>query len=410
MLDQLLSALSRRAGRVVDWQQALTAFAAMGPANGGTGESAKAEWICGVLRAAGITDIQTVTFTDNTTPTPCPRPNILARIPGKSPRTVWLLAHMDVVPPGDPALWHTDPWHLEQQGDTLIGRGVEDNQQGLVSALLLAVELAERGITPDCTLGLAFVADEETDNIHGMRQLMREPARYFVPGDMFVVPDAGSPDGSAVEIAEKHVLWLKFELLGKQCHGSTPHKGVNAMLAGSALALRLAALGERFPREDALFDPPCSTFVPTRREGNVPNVNTVPGRDVFYMDCRILPHEDVDVVLAAVRECCAAVEREYGTSVSVHVLTRNDAAPPTPADSEIVRRIIPAIADVYGVTPRLVGIGGSTVACFLRQAGYPAVAWSRILGNCHEPNEKALISNHLGDAQVFAHLVFAPGA
>ncbi len=92
MLDQLLSALAQRAERVVAWQQVLTAFAAMGPANGGTGESAKAAWICGVLAAAGITDIETVTFTDNTGPTPCPRPNILARLPGKSPRTVWILS------------------------------------------------------------------------------------------------------------------------------------------------------------------------------------------------------------------------------------------------------------------------------------------------------------------------------
>jgi len=91
-------------------------------------------------------------------------------------------------------------------------------------------------------------------------------------------------------VAEKNLLWLKIITQGKQCHGSRPDQGANAHVAGAELAVRLNdELPLRFSRRDALFEPDYSTFQPTKTENNVPNVNTIPGDDVFYMDMRILP-------------------------------------------------------------------------------------------------------------------------
>lgn len=406
MRAHITASLQRRSERVVTWQRALTALPALGPEYGGTGEADKAAYLLAELARIGVSNVLRLDSPDPRVPSG-KRPNIIARIPGKSPRTLWILGHMDVVPPGDPALWLSDPWELQVNGDVLIGRGVEDNQQAIVSALLLAEELLEQKLVPDFTLGLLFVAEEETGNTHGMEFLAREHTELFGADDMFVVPDFGVPDGSMVEVAEKHVLWLKCAITGKQCHGSMPHKGVNAMLAGSELALRLAELGEIFPLRDELFDPPTSTFTPTRREANVPNVNSVPGTDVFYVDCRILPNYSPDAVLVAARDMGRQVTEQRGAQVDISIEHRLDAAPPTSPDSALVQAMIQAIKDVMGVDARPTGVGGSTVACYLRKLGLPAVVWSRLLSNCHEPNEKALISNTIGDAQVIAHLLFA---
>ena len=40
--------------------------------------------------------------------------------------------------------------------------------------------------------------------------------------------------------------------------------------------------------------PTARTLSPTKKEANVPNVNTIPGDDVFYVDMRILPCYPVD--------------------------------------------------------------------------------------------------------------------
>lgn len=407
MRAHIITALQGRRDRVVQWQRALTALPALGPEYGGQGEEAKARYVEAELRRMGMPGILRMDAPDARV-TCGFRPNIIARLPGKTPRTLWIMAHLDVVPPGPLSLWSGDPWTLRVEGDVLIGRGVEDNQQAVVSGLLLAEELLEQGVVPDLGLGLIFVADEETGNAYGAEYVLRRRPDCFAADDLYVAPDFGAPDGSVLEVAEKHVLWLRFAITGRQCHASTPHKGVNAMLAGSRLAMRLARhLPRRFPETDALFSPPSSSFTPTKREANVPNINTVPGTDVLYMDCRMLPCLEPDDVLKAAAGVCAAVERECGVSVAMTVEHRLDAAPPTPVDSPVARGLMAAIRRVYGVEARPAGVGGSTVACYPRRAGFPAAVWSRLLGNCHEPEEKSLISNNIGDAQVFAHLLFS---
>jgi len=47
------------------------------------------------------------------------------------------------------------------------------------------------------------------------------------------------------------------------------------------LILEMGKLKEKFTIKDPVFRPEESTFEPTKVEANVPNVNTIPGRDVF---------------------------------------------------------------------------------------------------------------------------------
>ncbi len=404
MLESIQENLGKRASDVVRLQTALTALPALGPENDGIGEEHKAAYIVNELKRRGIKDIRQYNAPDSRVPCGY-RPNIVTRIEGKSPRTLWILGHMDVVPPGDASLWKGNPWVVRVEEDVLIGRGVEDNQQAIVSGLLLLEEVQKAQELPELSLGCVFVADEETQNTYGIEWLMREHGNIFNEGDMFVVPDFGNAAGSLVEIAEKHVLWLRITTEGKQCHGSTPHRGHNAMLAGSAVVVALQTLYAYFPEQDALFDPPMSTFTPTKREANVPNVNTVPARDVFYMDCRLLPSYSMADVLAKVQEVCAGMEKQYQVRITVEVESSQEAAAPTPADSPVVAKLLQALQE-RGIEAKLAGIGGGTVAKELRHKGFHAAVWSRILSNCHEPEEKALISNAIFDAQIFAQMIY----
>ena len=105
--------------------------------------------------------------------------------------------------------------------------------------------------------------------------------------------------------------------------------------------------------------PPGSTFTPTKKEANVPNINTLPGEDVFYLDCRVLPREDLDEVMSEIRSICDGVQRDFGVQVEVQPVQRA-SSPPTPAEAPIVGTLARAIRDVYGVEARTVGVGGGT--------------------------------------------------
>ena len=70
-----------------------------------------------------------------------------------------------------------------------------------------------------------------------------------------------------------------------------------------------------------------------------------------------------------------------------------------------MRALRDAVKAVYGVEARPGGIGGGTVAAFLRRAGIPAAVWARMEETMHGPDEFCLLSNLVGDAKVFAHLM-----
>ena len=403
-LETLVRGLATREERVVALQSTLTACRALGPENGGQGEMEKTLWIAARLTDCGIGDLTRLDAPDPRVECGL-RPNLIARVPGRVSRTLWLFGHTDVVPPGDAGAWTSDPWQVRREGDFLYGRGVEDNQQAIVSMLLLAEELRACGVTPGLTLGLVFMADEESGSAYGLQHILTAAPELFRPDDLCIVPDAGSPRGDIIETAEKGVLWLRVQVTGVQCHGSTPEKGRNAFLAASALALAChEGLHAAFAAEDDLFIPPCSTFVPGKHEANVPNINTVPGNDVFYVDCRLLPQVRADDVQAKLRELADAVERQYGVRVSLDVVQRQEASF-TPASSPVVTALQDAVARVYGVQARPVGIGGASVAALLRKRGLPAAVWSCIENTCHAPDERASITSAIRDAQVFAHIL-----
>lgn len=406
--DRLINGLAQRADRVLELQTALTAFAPVGPDSGGHGEWDSAEWLQKRLREFGLTNLERVDADDSRVPSG-KRPNLIARIPGKTPRTLWILAHLDVVPPGDLSMWASDPWTVVRDAadpDIIYGRGVEDNQQAVVSGILLAAELLQQNITPDVGLGLIFVADEETGNKYGAIHVMEQRPNLVDPNDLVLVPDFGTADGTLVEVAEKGSLWLKVTVTGVQCHASTPDEGRNSLVAAADMIMHVADVAATFDAEDTLFVPPRSTMVPTRHDSNVPNVNTIPGKDVFFIDCRVLSVYHVDDVHQAFRKLADEVAARHGVSISVEAVSREPAFPATSPESEVVVRLMDSIKKTYSIDCHPGGVGGGTVAKMFRERNIPAAVWSRVFNRCHVPNEAARLSWAIGDAQVFGRLLF----
>ncbi len=392
---------------MVNMQVKLCAIPAISPASGGVGESEKATFLLEVLNEFGFDRIDMIKAPDLDVPAGY-RPNIIAQYSGKSSeKTIWVMTHMDVVPPGELSLWQGDPFKAWVRGGRIYGRGVEDNQQDMVASLFAVKVFRDLGLRPHYNVGLVLVADEEMGNEKGIDYVLRSSDR-FRKQDLIIVPDAGNAQGTQIEVAEKSILWLRFETLGRQAHGSTPGRGVNSFKAASFLVTELEQLYRIFDERAPLFDPPLSTFEPTKKECNVPNINTIPGDDVFFMDCRILPGYAVGEVLETIRKIANTVEDRFKVKIKVETIQNAPAAPPTSEDAPVVKALQKAIHDTYGVKGEPMGIGGGTVAAYFRRAGFDAACWSKTDETAHQPNEYCVIDNMLGDAKVFAHIFLQP--
>jgi succinyl-diaminopimelate desuccinylase len=219
-----------------------------------------------------------------------------------------------------------------------------------------------------------------------------------------VIPDSGNEEGTMIEIAEKSILWLRFKTIGKQCHASRPGLGRNAFQAASHLVVLLDRLHHVFDASDPFYEPQTSTFQPTKKEPNIPNINTIPGDDIFYMDSRVLPQYRLSHVLHEIRMIADEIEKKFDVLIEITTVQEVQAPPATPRDAPVVTALKEAIRLVYNVEATPQGIGGGTIAAIFRENNYPAAVWSRMQHTAHQPNENCLISNMEGNAKVYANL------
>ncbi len=376
---------------------------AVGPESNGPGEAERGKFLVSLAEKMGFKSINVMESDDARVPTG-KRPNIIVNLKGRTDRNMWIVTHMDVVPEGDPKAWKYPPFNPKVTGGKIYGRGAEDNGQELIASLHGLNALLKAGVTPECNINLLFVSDEEHGNTHGIDFVLSHKG-MFSEDDLVVVPDHGSKDGASIIIVEKGIAWIEVEVVGKQTHASTPANGVNAFEAAAAFLLdAVSLLRRKFRKSDPLFDTPTSTFEATKCDPNGPNVNTIPGRQKFSFDFRVLPDYGLDRVMAELRKVADKHEKRTGAKIKLTYIQKADAAPRTPVDSEIVQRLSRAIEAVRMVKPRPEGMGGGTCAAPFRRLGIRAAVWSTIPGTAHDANEYANVADLVSDAQVYAAL------
>jgi len=377
---------------------------AISPENGGEGELKKAEKLTQILKTVGFDKIERYDAEDKRVPSG-KRPNIVAYYYGENTsEKLWIISHLDIVPAGEESLWTiTKPFQPIVKNGRVYGRGSEDNMQPMVSSIFAVKALKNLGVKPKRNIALAFVADEEQGSTYGIQHLIKQG--LFKKADLIVVPDSGNENGSFIEIAEKGAIWFRIRTTGKQAHASRPHTGLNAHRIGMEYAVALdKLLHEKYPKKDEYFDPPESTIEPTKKDKNVDAVNILPGEDITYFDCRILPSYDLDKVLNDIQTLATEFEKKTGARIKIEIVSKSVAPKPTDANAKIVLMLKEAIKETRGIEPKAGGIGGGTCAAFFRAIGAPAVVWCTIDEMAHQPDEYAKIDNMVNDAKVFALL------
>ncbi|MBI4977857.1 MAG: M20 family metallo-hydrolase [Spirochaetes bacterium] len=386
---------------VIAYERELVRRPALAPENGGTGEHDKAAYIITTLKKEALT-FRDYPVKDARVPKGY-RPNFCFIRPGiDTTRTFWIIAHMDVVPEGDRSLWKSDPFKLRVKKDTLIGRGVLDNNFAIVAGMLFLKTIARDTTPPPVNAGVFFFADEEVGSRYGIEGVLKRYKNVFGRNDIVYVPDMGSPDGAMMEVAEKSMVWMTMTVRGKQAHGSLPNHGRNAHRAAAYLvtamdAMRAAKFGER----DAMFDHPFTSVEPTRVKNNVTNINTIPGEQVISFDCRLLPQHSIASFMKAVTAVQRSVAKKFGITITRTIQQQHSSLPPLPVDSTALTLMRGAVKDVFSKKMQVYGVGGGTCAYFLRERGINAVVCGKGKETAHAPNESVAIRDITDYSKLF---------
>ncbi|MCK7522387.1 MAG: M20/M25/M40 family metallo-hydrolase [Ignavibacteriales bacterium] len=326
----------------------LCAIPAIAPSSGGEGEAKKADFLVDWLKANGFIDIALIKAPDLDAPDGY-RPNILAYYRGKSSAsTIWIMTHTDIVPPGEMSLWRGNPFKAWVEKGRIYGRGVEDNQQDMVASLFAVKALQAEGIEPELRHRHRPGRRRGDGQPQGHRLRPPEPQGLPPPGPHHRPRrrQRGRDDDRG---GREEPPLAQVQDPGQAGPRLDAREGHQQLQGGQLLHRRPRTTStSSTPAKDKLFDPPISTFEPTKKEANVPNVNTIPGEDVFYMDSRILPQFEVQ----RGREDhpgrspprSRRSSRSRSTSRSQQAAP---AAPPTSPQAPVVQALKKAVKAVY---------------------------------------------------------------
>jgi acetylornithine deacetylase len=148
-----------------------------------------------------------------------------------------LQAHVDVVPPGDPAAWRSAPFAPTITGDAIVGRGSCDMKAGLAAILGAVAAVRRAGASPRSGFAVHCVVGEEDGGIGAFGTLARGHL-----GAGCVIPE---PTGLDLVTANAGALTFRIEVPGLATHGSTAYHGSSAIDSYLAIHRALAELQTR---------------------------------------------------------------------------------------------------------------------------------------------------------------------
>jgi acetylornithine deacetylase len=342
---------------------------------GGAGESAIAAFVAGWARGNGLD-------TDVLEETPG-RPSVIARARGTGGgRTLLLCGHLDTVN----VEGMTDPHRPRVDGDRLYGRGAYDMKAGVAAALIAAREAMRAGVRGDVVV--AAVADEEHSSL-GVQEALRS-----VTADAAIVTE---PTELELVVAHKGFVWSEIAVTGVPAHGSRPHLGVDAIVKAGPILTQLGALDRALGQRTHPLLGRGSVHASTI-EGGV-ELSSYPGRCVIGIERRTLPGEsgdDVERELRGLLDRCRAADPELEASQRT-LLVREPFE--VDADSDLVRAVSDAAAEVVGGAPPIAGASYWADAAFIAAAGIPTVMFGPSGEGAHALEEWV----SLPDTEAVAH-------
>jgi acetylornithine deacetylase/succinyl-diaminopimelate desuccinylase-like protein len=341
------------------------------------------------------------------------RPNLVARLRSSGRRQpILLMGHTDVVTV-DPAKWTFPPFSATRDGGYIYGRGALDDRPHLVGGLMTMILLKRLNVPLDRDVIFLAESGEEGTTRVGIDFMVKEhyeaiSAEYCFAEVGTTARIGGRVRYAAIETAEKIPRPIELTARGTSGHGSIPLQG-NAIVH---LARAIAALGTwrtpirlndttkaYFSRLAELSEPAAagryrSLLVPDSpaaaaadawlmehepghasmlRTSVSPTImnggyrfNVIPSEAKATIDVRLLPDEDPDQFLAAVRRVIdnPAVDVAYSTAVDQRAV---GAA--ARLDSEAFKAIEAAVTKHYQTATLPMMLNGATDMAFVRTKG-----------------------------------------
>jgi acetylornithine deacetylase/succinyl-diaminopimelate desuccinylase-like protein len=357
------------------------------------------------LKAAGFPDSDI--FVGGVIPK---KANLVVRYHGTGARKpLLLLAHIDVVE-AKREDWSMDPFLLTEKDGFFYGRGTGDDKAQAAVWIANLIQYKKEGFKPDRDIIVALTADEEGGGPYNGVDWLLKNHKELIDAE-FALNEGGwgeSLDGKKLsndlQISEKYVLNFRFEVHNKGGHSSMPVADNAIYHLAFALAhlsefafplktnevtaayfqqmskietgpvkddLAKVAAGSQEAMQKVAAASPIwnatlrTTCVATQLEGGHA-MNALPQLAAANVNCRVLPEDSADYVLATLKKVVADEQ------VTITPTLEFTVGSPSPMRPDVLAAVTTTTQKIWpGVQTVPIMVMGATDGRYLRAAGIP---------------------------------------
>jgi len=358
--------------------------------------------------------------------------------------------HMDVVPPGNEEEWKNPPLSAYiKRNKYIYGRGTSDMKGGLAAMIIALKILKKVSSNYSGNLILNAVADEETGGKLGTKWCLDNKLKD-IKFDFAIISETSGLDPlpKAIILGEKGRFLVKIVTHGIATHSGWPFMGKNAILMMSEIISELdkidkyvthveppmplekikTLVSRAFPNEEIfekvfseqpLLNNVLTSLMQFTKSMNIINGgikdNIVPDRCEAIIDFRLLPNQDPNDIIKALRKLIVddigyPLKESLGKNmedvyVDLEILQQSEGSYwNTWEESSTLKQLQNTIDEVYGKKSFFVLMPQSADSNYLRNSGYcpQTVIFGPGKGSSvHAANEFIEIEDYLKAIKVF---------
>ena len=322
--------------------------------------------------------------------------NLWARRGGSGP-VLCFAGHTDVVPPGPPERWRSDPFEADIRDGVLYARGAAD-MKGSLAAMLVAIErFVARHPDHDGSIAMLITSDEEGPARDGTAKVMETLGARDETIDWCVIGEPSSRDalGDVVRIGRRGSLSGSLRVSGVEGHVAYPHLADNPIGRFAPALAELHAICWDDGNDDF---PPTSFQMVDIRSGSGA-VNVIPDTLTARFNFRYSTVWDHDALAARVDEVLRAHGLDY--EIEWHLSGR----PFLTRRGVLIDAVVQAVEAETGRTPSLSTGGGTSDGRFIAPSGADVIELGPINASIHKVDEHVRLADLERLARIYQRII-----
>lgn len=308
-----------------------------------------------------------------------PVSNLFADWGGTGPLLLFA-GHTDVVPVGDAAGWHTDPFVLHERDGLFYGRGTADMKGSLAAMMFAAARFVKMYPSASGRLGFLITSGEEGDDFDlGTPYVMEQLKQQGIHPSYCVVGEPSSTErvGDVIKIGRRGSLTAHIHLHGKQGHVAYPQHASNPIHTLAPLLLELTTW--HWDEGNAHFPP--TSFQVTHIQSGGHAGNIIPGELTLHCNIRFST-EHSEASLKKTIEACFNKHH-----LSPEIQWRLNGNPFLTDQGHLLTSVIDSIRQYTKKSPDLSTAGGTSDGRFIAPYRVEVVELGPVNATIHQINE-----------------------